>query len=262
MHLREIRVENWNRLSGLRITDLQQINLITGINGTGKSALLGALTTLAEWGTLTIPDGGPPRLAYETSVKLEADLAYDEQRADRPIPKPHRIEPTDWKRRADVLARQCETPGGHEAALQSIEIVDRISGPVEAARTGDGRIRDPRQWATNAGSGQLAMAETLTACSLAAGGVVTVDVIDGNVHASAFDEWWTALVDATRAGGAQLFWATHRQETVHAAVSAANKAAASCAVHLLWQHESSKAACTSYRGETLNAAIEVGLSLT
>ena len=43
MSLESIKVENYKGLDGLEVSEIRKINLITGVNGVGKTALLEAM---------------------------------------------------------------------------------------------------------------------------------------------------------------------------------------------------------------------------
>lgn len=294
MHLRDLRLKKWDRLSGLRIPNLATINLITGRHGSGKSALLGAIEALTRFGKTTIPEHGPATLRYASSMLLEADLAYDEKHPT--VPKPQRIEPREWKRQREAVTSRLEAAGDSRLVVDPtdnsmrretapawwralrrkqdqkdgtqhpatagdylVEMTNRIAETAEP-ETGL-RMHDLRKWTREAGSGQLTIAETLIACRRAAGGVVIVDLMDGHVHPDRLRAWWAALIETANEEHAQLFWATHSRDSVVAAAAEAESAGTDCALHQLETPNDGKPVCLSYNTSSLKTAIGLGMPL-
>ena len=60
--LTDLRIERWGALRALQMAPVAAVNLITGANGIGKSALLDAVAALLRDGAAAEPADSPPRL--------------------------------------------------------------------------------------------------------------------------------------------------------------------------------------------------------
>lgn len=257
--LTDIRLEQWRTMPAVHMAPVARVNVLTGRNGTGKTTLLRAIGTLLREGTAEERALGPPRLrlrresgttleAIEAEVSCEPDREPGSRGPLHVIVQPMNAE--EWQRRLRWAGK---------SAREQLERA--IAETAELNGTGK-HGQDAAAWAREAGDGERVMAETLWGCESAGLGTLIADGIDGAVHADVLERWWKRLMERAGKHRTQVMWATHRRSSVGAAARAARETGVDCAVQSLERRDSGAGRCATYRGTTLEAAIEIGLALT
>ena len=232
--LASVHIQGHPPFADLAIPRLGGINLITGYNNAGKTALLRAVRLLA--GSFTEEAKGAVSLVTEIEgrrVVLEGRLAASSNAGTpthrgtaapehRPPPRVACVFPDgdDGPENARLLARlgRCDREALHEV-LRTFRPELRSVACRGVAMVCDVGLPDPMPMGLM-GAGMVQAARLLLAVMAAPGGLVLADEIGNGLHHKQLVPVWRSLCARAARNRVQVFATTHSEECIRAALLA------------------------------------------
>lgn len=261
-HLRAFRVERYRGISGLSLPTLNRLNLITGKNGIGKTALLESM-----WLFTNKNIKGSELLQATPEGLVSCRVTVDPNRPEGIFVGT--VQDIDTSQ--EVLGRYSSlvrTLGKSdlESAMQfmfkgnpQVEILTSDSGkPYLAVSRNNGRPLPLRAL----GGGAVKFFSLYLNFFAARNGLVFFDEIENGVHHSLFKNIWKFILEWSKRWNVQFFGTTHSREFIRAAVEAHADQPDELSVHNLFMKESDQTIdAITYAGDTLLGADDLRLEV-
>ena len=239
-HLGSFEAVHYRGLDGLSIPRLSAVNLVTGANGVGKTALLEAM-----WRYVKTQAPRPHCFIEDTMCHTEASDSYPQYFAE--------------------MARDAGKDELRSALNIMLPNVIDIEILMDEARTSylSAITADGKQLPLDhLGGGVVRLFRLMLSCYKSRDGILLADEIENGIHHSTLIEVWKRIRRWMTTWNVQVIATTHSHECIEAAMTAFDDAPHELSVHKLFLNkEAERIEAATFNDKTIEGARDLNLEV-